>query len=375
MSLQETHQVVLGSATHGLIDQPSPPLYPEYRAPGFPEAHAGHSSDLKLTNDDFNHKSSFDTASSSNSEKQQRNGHIGTFVSGGSNLLSPGIEVNSKLSRGGSGVTQRGLERSAVNGHTGAPSQDLAPVPGRKHEPLLLAQALKLPRRRKRRGIRSRLAGSFAPTQLVNSLKGRDHVCCPESLHGTHPKLTGSQVFVVDLAPSMEVHKSLMEEWLEVLGYMVQNADPDDMEVYFTGSSKRSRAKSWNKLLSKFRHQTFEDTTRRPHLFEVPHLINQILEDYQNRLTETHCIKRFFRIGSWPRKGPRRMSIYVLTNGDWGKQNDLEKQIRALVEGLCKHEKRNKQVAIQFLRFGNIPQGIRNLERLDRLDRRLGFEL
>ena len=165
----------------------------------------------------------------------------------------------------------------------------------------------------------------------------------------------------------MEEYQPLMAKWLEVIGDMVQNADPDGMDVYFTGSSRKSKAKSWKKLVYRLHHQPF-NTSRpgTPHLFEVPHLIKQILEDYQNRLAETHYIKHFFGIGGMPQKGPRKMSMYVLTNGDWGKQNDLENQIRALVEGLCKNDKRNKQVAIQFLRFGNIPQGRENLDKLDR---------
>ena len=163
----------------------------------------------------------------------------------------------------------------------------------------------------------------------------------------------------------MDEHQSLMEKWLKVLGYMVQNADPDGMDVYFTGSLKRLKAKSWMELVSRFHHQSFEDTTRSPHLFEVPHLIKHILQDYQNRLSETHCIKHFFRIGGMPKNGPRNMSMYVLTNGDWRKQRDLENQIRALVKRLDENGMNNSKVGIQFLRFGDITQGIENLGILD----------
>ena len=158
-----------------------------------------------------------------------------------------------------------------------------------------------------------------------------------------------------------------MEQWLEVIGDMVQDADPDGMDVYFTDSSKRSQVKSWKKLVSGLHRQSFS-TSRpgNPHRFEVPHLIERILEDYRNQFTDTHYIKNFFGVAGVPQKGPRKMAMYVLTSGDWSGRNDLESQIRALVESLRKNGMQNKQVAIQFLRFGDLPRGKENLDKLER---------
>lgn len=172
----------------------------------------------------------------------------------------------------------------------------------------------------------------------------------------------------------MNIYQALMGEWLEVMGDMVQEADSDGMEFYFTHSLKRFEARSWEGVVDELYWQRqFRENRGRPGITrwsEIPRLIKQILEVYQNRLTETHNVKSFSGVESLPKKGPRKMSMYVLTDGEWDTQSDLENQIRTLVDRLCKNDKRHKQVAIQFLRFGNSPRGIEHLDNLER-----GFDL
>ena len=73
----------------------------------------------------------------------------------------------------------------------------------------------------------------------------------------------------------------------------------------------------------------------------------------------------FFCPKTPPAKGPRKLSLYVLTDGVWETRADLQQVIRTLVDNLIQHNHTNKQIGIQFIRFGNDDRGIKRLERLD----------
>ena len=164
---------------------------------------------------------------------------------------------------------------------------------------------------------------------------------------------------MIDLGKSMAKHRPLMTNWLQVLGYTAQNADPDSLDVYCTGNFTKSKAKTYSDLLKLFEHSSFVED---PHP-NVPKILARLFEDYQNKLGKRHLFRPLF--GLMPKRGPRKMSIYVLTDGDWGLQNDLKTQIRSLVDGLWKYHMVDKQIGIQLLRFGNDVGGIKNLEELD----------
>lgn len=187
-----------------------------------------------------------------------------------------------------------------------------------------------------------------------------------ERPYGLLSNLLDHQVFVIDLAKSMLKYRMLMSNWLELLGYITQYADPDSLEVYYTGSFRKSKAKNYADLLKIFNQKSFEEA---PHP-NVPKILAKILEDYQNQLGKRHIFRPL--LGIMPNRGPRKMSIYVLTDGDWGLQNSLKTHIRSLVNGLSAKNMNDKQVGIQFLRFGNVTDGRKNLEELDCF---LGLEL
>jgi len=61
----------------------------------------------------------------------------------------------------------------------------------------------------------------------------------------------------------------------------------------------------------------------------------------------------------------KSMVVYVLTDGAWSKGSDAKTPIESLVNTLVRLEKQRYQVGIQFIRFGNDPDGQRMLKYLD----------
>ena len=177
-----TPKSVSGVAAHSPNGQACPPFFTKLRTLGVPEIHTGHLAGVKPAADDSYQRDSFDADTSLDSDKPRRHSNIGTSIRRRSRQNSTGFEINPKLCRGESEVTERGLERPPVNGYSVPPPHDSEPVPGQnepvpgqKYQSFSLAEALDL-RRQERRSIVSRIAGSSALTHLVNSLKGRDHV-------------------------------------------------------------------------------------------------------------------------------------------------------------------------------------------------------
>ena len=165
---------------------------------------------------------------------------------------------------------------------------------------------------------------------------------------------------MIDISKPMSRYRSLMSDWLQLIGYIVQNANSDS-EVYFTGSCKKSKAKTYHDLLTLLEQKSFENIS----LPNVAQILTKIFEDYQNQLgRKPICFRRLFRTNSTSR--PRKLSIWVLTPGDWGYQNDLRIQTATLVDTLRDHKMENKQVGVQLLRFGHVIDGIKNLQELDR---------
>lgn len=61
------------------------------------------------------------------------------------------------------------------------------------------------------------------------------------------------------------------------------------------------------------------------------------------------------------------MNVYVFTDGAWQPRSNLEKLIQKLANTLTALQQPEDQFGIQFIRFGNDPDGIERLERLDDL--------
>ena len=167
----------------------------------------------------------------------------------------------------------------------------------------------------------------------------------------------------------MALHRTKVEQVVELLSSLTAPYDPDGLDLYFsTESTKQKPQKPKNpeeflKLLRDRPAQGLPDFRQR---------FATIIEKYQSRFGKRNTLSRLLHPNSTPSKGPRPLSLYVLTDGIWDPKCTLVTEIKNLVDLVDEHKKSNKYVGIQFIRFGNDPTG---RQRLEHLDAGLGLKL
>lgn len=164
----------------------------------------------------------------------------------------------------------------------------------------------------------------------------------------------------------MAPYRGEARDVLDLLAYMLLESDPDGIDLYYTGDREKLRGKTHLSILKDFDNHPNEGTP------DMRERFAEILGCYQERLGKKNGIfKRVFG-KHVPSKGPRRQNLYVLTDAVWQPKTTLTIEIEALVNDLLQHGLLNKQIGIQFIRFGNDEEGI---ERLNRLDAQMKLKL
>lgn len=151
-------------------------------------------------------------------------------------------------------------------------------------------------------------------------------------------------------------HRPQLREVLELISYMVGPFDPDGLDLYFTTCPRKFRPKNNHKMLQELDNNPARGTP------DMREKFANILEDYQSEFGKKSTWKSIWHPA---RKHPRKLSLYVLTNGVWQPGTTLVREIETLVELLLHHKLTNKQIGIQFIRFGHDPTGITRLKKLD----------
>ena len=146
---------------------------------------------------------------------------------------------------------------------------------------------------------------------------------------------------------------------LELLWAMVARHDPDGAELYITTDMKALKPKTDFRMLQELDKRPAKDAP------DMRHCLAHIIEKYVNQFGTRNITSRLRHWKATPAKGPRKLSLYVLTDGKWQTKTDLRQVIRTLVDHLNQHKLTNKQIGIQFIRFGDDETGMRRLERLD----------
>ncbi len=156
----------------------------------------------------------------------------------------------------------------------------------------------------------------------------------------------------------MGAFRNEAEMVIKALGYMVKNFDPDGMDMFFTQSEKEVRKSKKTEILVKA-----PKAVNFCGLSDMRSQLAAITEDYKSNVTgkKDSWLSRIL-----PKSSKlRRLSLYVLTDGNWQPGCDLKPTIQSMVKKLMEHDLIEKQVAIQFIRFGHRPESILELERLD----------
>ena len=164
----------------------------------------------------------------------------------------------------------------------------------------------------------------------------------------------------------MNAHWAQVKKVFGLLSYMVRDCDPNGLDLYFTNTSKTFKSKNMDTLMG-------ELSTRKPNgLPDMRSRFGSIIEKYQNKFGKRK-LSSFFR-----ESDPRKLSLYVLTDAVWQPKIDLTTTVRTLVSSLEDHKLTNKQIGIQFIRFGNYSDSIQRLKNLDsglNLDLRVLLEI
>ena len=159
------------------------------------------------------------------------------------------------------------------------------------------------------------------------------------------------QAFLIDDCMAMQPHWESVEEIFRIMSCMVEDCDPDGVELYFTSSlDKNWRSKNHHDLVAEVsRRRPRGDTNMNTSL-------SIILAKYWEQPK-----KKFFQ------KAPERrgLNLYIFTAGVWLPNCDVVTPIQNMVEELNKSRLPQNMVGIQFVSFGKDPHGLELLEWLD----------
>lgn len=154
-----------------------------------------------------------------------------------------------------------------------------------------------------------------------------------------------------------------VRELLDLLAYIVKNDDPDGVDIYFTCPFKKyPSSKTTTALLEKLNRHKPRDSHD---ISDMSDSLWRIVNEYETYLKQTSYPKRIFPTRR--SQTARPLSLYILTDAVWPSSCDVASVVERQVKSLNQHNKMRSQVGIQFIRFGNDPQGIIRLEYLDNL--------
>lgn len=166
----------------------------------------------------------------------------------------------------------------------------------------------------------------------------------------------------------MESYRPQARKVLELLSYMLGPTDPDGLDMYFTTHPKKLKPGNSNAMLAEF------DKRKATGISDMRQRFANIVEDYQKKFGKRNIFSKIRHPNATPSKGPRKFTLYVLTDGVWQQNITLIEEMTTLVKHMTDHNIPNKHIGIQFIRFGNNPTGMKRLKKLDS-KRRLGVQL
>lgn len=157
----------------------------------------------------------------------------------------------------------------------------------------------------------------------------------------------------------MHAYRNEVQELFGLLGYIVKSKDPDGIEIRFTMScTRKDRARNTGQLLSTLKNVPYSGTSN------IRSQLGEILQDYHAKLRDQNSPRSLFNRWRSPRLA-RRQVVYILTDGVWQPECDPAPIIKDLVDSLLQNHMQREQFGIQFIRFGNDPDGIIRLNQLD----------
>ena len=153
-------------------------------------------------------------------------------------------------------------------------------------------------------------------------------------------------------------HRNSVRSVLEFLSFVTVRYDPNGLDIYFLNSQKGRKCKCSTDIVGAF------DGNTGYKYGDMEHRFSDIIDKYRQQFDETHKLRRLWDKNQ-PRRGPRKLSLYVLTDGASFVDCDLEPVFRDLVQHVRRCDFSHTQVGVQFIRFGNHERGRECLQALD----------
>ena len=162
----------------------------------------------------------------------------------------------------------------------------------------------------------------------------------------------------------MRAHRKDVVTVVSLLAYMLKALDSDGIDVCFTQSLQRINSGRSTKLSASV------DQVNYMGVCDMRICLGRIMREYKDKFgTTTPLPGRWYKKVGF-REAQKPLSFYVLTDGKWP-PHDVGPVIKNLVDTMVEKKLPKEHVGIQFIRFGEDPQGI---ARLDRLDHGLGLK-
>ena len=162
----------------------------------------------------------------------------------------------------------------------------------------------------------------------------------------------------------MRAHRNEIIDVVSILSYLLKDTDDDGLDICFTQSTERRNSGRATKISEKVERVAFRGVS------DMRTRLSQIFRPYTDKFgTMTSSSRSWYkRLGTPETQKP--LSFYILTNGKWV-PNEVGPIIISLVDKMKDFKLHKDHVAIQFIRFGQDPDGI---SRLTQLDQGLGLK-
>ncbi|KAI3328771.1 hypothetical protein F4824DRAFT_391140 [Ustulina deusta] len=178
------------------------------------------------------------------------------------------------------------------------------------------------------------------------------------------------QCFIFDNSASMAEHWSNVKRTGDALTYILKNIDPDGFEIHMTNSGESLKRKNRNGLFEGFGY--FHQHRPGPDLgtCAMETVLSNILGAVVKKALAPSPL-----YGRFKSRQVRGVSVYVFTNGVWegrrsrdessGEAGGVENAIKTAVKRLQEANQMRTFLSIQFIRFGDDPEGRRRMQWLD----------
>jgi hypothetical protein len=173
---------------------------------------------------------------------------------------------------------------------------------------------------------------------------------------------------LVDDVKSMRSYWSDVDDTLTLLAYVLKDNDGDGMDLYFSSTQQGNGP---DKHAPRRRSSILADVTRAQKLnlsadSDISDRLAEILQGYQRRISKRPQQAPGVPASNWGwlAKAPKRMCIYVLTNGVWRASSKPGEPIQSLVEMIKEKAYERKDIGISFIAFGNEPMGLKRMRDL-----------